>query len=516
MIEFDIKRILSSPLAVLIYLSLLKLLFPLLTSADFEFHRDEFLYMAMGDHPALGYLEVPPFIAMVAKLTKILLGESLYAMRFFPSLAGVFTLLLTGLIAKEFGGGSFAQIFSAVAYLLALVYLRMNLFLMPVSFDLFFFVLAVYLLIRIFRNNRPRLWILLGIVTGVGLLNKYTMLLFGFGAFISILFTSHRNLLKDNWPYISAGIALLIWSPNLLWQIQNDLPFFDHMRILAERQLSNVNPVNFLLTQVLMNLYAAPVWIAGLFYLLFGKQLRTYRGLGWMYMSLLGLMLLLGGKVYYLAPAYPMLIAAGAVACEYFVWRINWHWLKPVFFTILIVGNISLIPIGIPLLSVDQMIKYFDFGSKYMGIGEALRWETGQMHELPQDYADMLGWEQMVSTVAKTYHSLPDSVQEKCAIYASNYGEAGALDYYGKYYNLPKCISKGGSFWSWGYRDYLGDWLITVGARKSFVLQHYGAVDEGTPFYYPHARESGMPILIAYQQKRSLYKIWQLLKEYRW
>jgi hypothetical protein len=190
--------------------------------------------------------------------------------------------------------------------------------------------------------------------------------------------------------------------------------------------------------------------------------------------------------------------------------------LKPVFFVILILGNITLIPIGIPLLSVDHMIRYFDFGSKYMGIGEALRWETGQMHEIPQDYADMLGWEQMVTAVAKTYHSLPDSVQEICAIYASNYGEAGAIDYYGKYYNLPKCISKGGSFWNWGFRDYLGDWMITVGARKSEALQHYEVVEEGAPFFYPHARESGTPILIASQQKRSLYKIWQLLKEHRW
>lgn len=514
--EFDVKRIFGSTTAVLIYLALLKLLIPLFTSPEFEFHRDEFLYMAMSDHLAMGYLDVPPLIAFIAKLTKNFIGESLYAMRFFPALAGTLTLLLTGLIAREFGGGRFAQIFAAVAYLLALVYLRMNLFLMPVSFDLFFFVLAVFLLIQIIKNDRPLLWILLGIVMGIGLLNKYTMLLFGFGAAVGIVLTPHRKMLRDKWPYIAAGIALLLWSPNLIWQILNGMPFFDHMRVLAETQLSNINPAIFLLVQVLMNLYAAPIWLAGLFYLLFSKQVKPFRIIAWMYISLLIVMLLLNGKIYYLAPAYPMLIAAGAVAVEYFIWRINWHWLKPAFLAILILGNVTLIPVGIPLFSVDNMIRYFSFGSKYLGIGEALRWETGQMHELPQDYSDMLGWEQMVTAVAKTYYSLPDSIRQECAIFASNYGEAGAIDYYGKNYNLPKCISKGGSFWGWGYRDYLGDWLITVGIDQDIALDHYQVVEDGSPFHYPHARESGIPILITSQPKRSLLKLWEILKEYRW
>jgi hypothetical protein len=311
-------------------------------------------------------------------------------------------------------------------------------------------------------------------------------------------------------------VALLIWSPNLIWQIQNGMPFFDHMRVLAQTQLSNINPLIFLLVQLLMNLYAAPIWIAGLLYLIFSKQVRPFQFLGWMYLALLLSMLLLSGKVYYLAPAYPMLIAAGAVAIEYFIWRINWHWLKVAFFILIILGNASLIPVGIPVLSVDNTIKYFEFTSKYLGTGEALRWESGQLRELPQDYADMLGWEQMVTSVAKTYHSLPDSLHADCAIYATNYGEAGAIDYYGSNYNLPKCISKGGSFWDWGYRDYSGDWLITVGTNQEAVSQHYQVVEEGVPFYYPHARESGIPILIASQPKRSIYKIWQLLKAYRW
>ncbi len=511
-----LKTIIANPLAILIILAAVKLLIPLFAHPDFEFHRDEFLYMAMGDHLARGYLEVPPFIALVARFAKFLLGESLYAMRFFPALAGALTLLLTGLMSREFGGGRFSQILAAVAFLLSLIYLRINLFLMPVSFDLFFFVLAVYLFIRTLNSSRPVLWILIGIVAGVGLLNKYTMLLFGFGMGIGLLLTPQRKTLKDKWPYIAAGIAFLIWSPNLLWQFQNDWPFFEHMRILAETQLSHVDPVGFLLVQLLMNLYSSPVWIAGLIALFFSQKLKRYRPIGWMYLSLLAVMLLLNGKVYYLAPAYPMLLAAGAVVIEAFVQRMNQQWIKPVILTILISGSLILLPIGIPVFSVPGMIKYFEFSSRYLGTGEALRWETGKLHELPQDYADMLGWEEMVNTIAKTYHRLPDSLRSDCAIFAANYGEAGAIDYYGKNFNLPRCISKAGSFWSWGYRDYNGEQVIIVGFDREDVLYFYEDVKPGEPFQYPHARESGSPIFISHQPRMSLTEIWQILKKYRY
>ena len=509
------RQILLGDVAILVYLSSIKLFIPLLTNSDFGFHRDEFLYMAMGNHLAWGYLEVPPFIAFIAKLAHWLFGTGLYVTRFFPALSGALTVFLTGLIVREFGGKRFAIILATTAYLLAVVYLRINLFFMPVTFDVFFFVLAIYLLIRIIKTDSPRLWILFGIVTGIGLLNKYTMLLFGFGAAVGLLLTPLRRYYKNKWLWIAALIALLIWFPNLIWQNQNSWPFFEHMRVLAETQLSNMNPVIFILVQILMIFYAAPVWIIGLFSLFFSKHFQPYRIIAWMYLSILIVLLALSGKSYYLAPAYPMLLAAGAVTIERYIIKSEKYWLKPASLTLVLLGSLTLLPVGLPVLSIENAIRYFAFGSKYMGLGEAVRWETGKLHELPQDYADMLGWEEMVVAVAKTYHTLPADEKEDCAIFASNYGEAGAIDYYGPKYNLPRCISKGGSFWGWGYRNYDGACIIIVGFEKEDVLYFYESAEPGVAFDYPHARENGRPIFIGRDPKMPIEQVWQILKKYR-
>jgi hypothetical protein len=235
-----------------------------------------------------------------------------------------------------------------------------------------------------------------------------------------------------------------------------------------------------------------------------------------MYLSLLLVMLVLKGKIYYLAPAYPMLIAAGSVKTEYFIWRLNWRWLRPWILLLLILASSTLLPTGLPMFSTKRMIQYFDFGAKHLGIREALRWESGNIHELPQDYADMLGWEEMVSNIATVYHELPDSLKEQTAIFAANYGEAGAIDYYSSRYNIPKCISKGGSFWLWGYRNYSGDPIITVGLTEEDALYFYEEVEERSVHTYPHAVENQLPILLARGKKSPMGEIWQTLKQYRY
>ncbi|MBN2366444.1 MAG: phospholipid carrier-dependent glycosyltransferase [Calditrichaeota bacterium] len=501
---------------IILLLAGVKLLIPLLTHSDFQFQRDEFLYMAMADHLSWGYLEVPPFIAVISRVAGMFFGDSLFAMRFLPAFSGAVTLVLTGLIAREMGGGRFALILAGVSYLFSLVYLRMNLLLQPVTFDCLFFVLGTYLFIRILKTAEAKYWILLGIVVGFGLLNKYTMLLFGFGVATGLLFTSYRRMYLTRWPYISAGIAFLIWLPNLIWQYQHNWPFFEHMKVLAETQLSNMNPVMFLLAQLLMNFFSAPIWLAGLYSLFFGQLSKKFRPVGWIYLSMLLLLLLLSGKVYYLGAAYPMLLAAGSAAVEGFIRKHSIVWLKPVVFGVVVIGNLALVPVGIPVFSIQAMIDYFKFGTKYLGIESALRWESGKLHELPQDFADMLGWESLTSATAQVYNQLPDSTRQHYAIYAANYGEAGAIYYYGKKYNLPVPISNSGSFWLWGYREVTGEYLITVGSDRQDVEYYYRNVSSGTKFLYPHARESGIEILKANGLKITIEELWEIMKKYRW
>ncbi len=264
---------------------IVKILLPLLIHPDFELHRDEYLYLAMADHLSWGYLEVPPAISIFAWIAKYILGGGLYAVRFLPALSGALTIYFTIKITHEFGGGRLAQLFTALCYCFSMVFLRINIFFQPVTFNLLFYVMAVYLFIRILKAEKPLYWILLGVVIGFGILIKYTILLLPFGIFIALILTPYRRLFLNKWLWISGAIALIIWLPNLLWQHSQDWPFFEHMRVLSERQLENIQAHIFILVQLLMNLHALPVWLTGLFVFQFSKKYTPYRPVTIIYFS---------------------------------------------------------------------------------------------------------------------------------------------------------------------------------------------------------------------------------------
>lgn len=496
-------------------LLVIKLFLPLLIHPDFGFHRDEFLYKAMGDHLAWGFLEVPPFIAVVAKFTHGLLGDGLYATRFFPALSGAMTMLLTVLITGEMGGGKFAQALSALAYLFSLVYLRINLLFQPVTFDLFFFVLGIYLFIRILKHDRPVHWILFGVVVGLGILNKYTMLFFGFGVFTGLLFTRYRDRFVSPWPWIAGAIVLIIWLPNLLWQHQQGWPFFGHMQALNETQLSNFRPMDFVAGQLLMSPFTIFIWLPGLYFLFFTREGRHFRPVGWVYLSVFTVLLLLNGKQYYLAPAYPMLFAAGSVMLEQFTLKIQ-RWIRPALVGVTIAGGILLAPVGIPIFSIDGMHQYFEFGSKYLGLGGALRWETGEYHELPQDFTDMLGWEEQAAAVSSLFTGLPPEVQRKTILIASNYGEAGAMTHYRQDHPLPENIlSVVGSFYTWGPPPHDSEVFITLGFSEETLRRYFLNVEFAGQITHEHARESDLQLSICKNPVKQIKSLWDDLSIYK-
>jgi len=490
----------------------IKLLIPFLVNSDFGFQRDELLYMALGNHLSWGYMAVPPFIAVIAWITKMIFGYGIYSVRFFPAISGALSLWLTTLIAKEMGGKSFARILAGVGYLFALAYLRMNLLFQPVTFNTFFFVLGAYLFIRILKNNTPKYWIWLGITIGIGLLNKYTMLLFGFGITVGLLLTSYRTFFISKWSWISALVAIVIFLPNVIWQQTHQWPFFQQMQALDKYQFVHVHASSFILLQFLQTLFVTPIWIAGLFFL-FSKRGKKFRPLGWAYLSILLVLLIAHGKAYYLAAAYPMLIAAGSVMIEQVIEKKSWYFLQKASIGGIILATLIFVPVGIPVFSVPTMIRYFKFGSKYLGMKPALRWETGNYHSLPQDYADMLGWKKLTALTADIYHSLPAKEQKDCTIFANNYGEASAINYYGSRYQLPKAISSSSSFWLWGYHGSSGRVLIIIGSNKKDNSMFYADVHKAGELDDPHSRENGVPIFIARHPKQSMSQLWKILKK---
>src|SRR5918997_5516074 len=273
----------ASENALLAYLALAKLLVHLLTNGNYGYFRDEFYYVAAGERLDLGYVDFPPFVAIVADVSRFLLGDSPVALRFFPALAGALVVVLAGLMARELGGGRFAQGLAALATVFAPNILNFGTWLSMDAFDQFVWALAAYVLILILKRDDPRLWLLFGLVAGVGLLTKVTVLFFGFAVFGALLATPARRYLRTPWPWLGGVIASAFLLPYVYWQTLHDWATLEFWGNYGGK-LDPDSPIDFLLEQILtMNPATLPVWAAGLYFYLLSKEGRLYRVLGWVF-----------------------------------------------------------------------------------------------------------------------------------------------------------------------------------------------------------------------------------------
>ena len=440
------RQFLFSDIAILCYLALFKLILHFLTNGNYGYFRDELYYIACSDHLAFGYVDQPPLSIFLLAINRLILGDSILALRFLPALAGAIVVIITGLIVRQLGGGRFAQSMAALATLITSAYLVLDGFYSMNAFDVLFWSLAIYIIILIIRRGEPKLWLLFGVVAGLGLLNKYSIGFFGLGFIIALLFTPHRKYFLSKWLWIAGLIAFMIFLPHIIWQIQNDYPSLEFMRNASQYKNYPVSPLEFLSGQMLLlSFINGPLCLVGLYYYFFNKEGKFYRLFGWIYLILLIVMIAIKAKIYYISPAYPMLLAPGALVTEKFIRRLNWNWLKPAFIGILLIFGIIVTPIAIPVLPVETLIKY----EVFLGIVPP-QTERVELEALPQHFADRFGWKEMVATVAKVYQNLSPEEQNKCVIFVRNYGEAGAIDFFGKKYNLPKAICAHNNYWLWG------------------------------------------------------------------
>jgi len=512
-----LKRIsLPKDYLILILLAGLKFFIHLLAINNYGFHRDEFLYIAQGEHLAWGYLEVPPFIAVVAKFSRILFGDALWGFRLFPVLAGTAMVIITGLMARELGGRRWAIILAAICLIFAPAFLGSNFMLQPVAFDQLFWTLVLFYLIKILKNDVPKYWILLGFICGIGLLNKYTMLLLGLGIFLGILISAQRKLFSGKWPWLAAALAFLIFLPNLLWQIQHHWPFFDHMEALRKTQLVNVQSFSFILQQILFNFWAFPVALLGWFFLMFSKPAELFRSLGWMVVIVFLVIFALSGKAYYLLPIYPALFAAGAVGLENYFAKQRKMWIMLIISVFIALGNLVIIPYAIPILPVEDFKSYANFMKEKLDLTEPLRWEDGRLYDNRQDYADMYGWEEQAQEAARVFHSLSPTEKQNCVILASNYGFAGALDFYREKYQLPEVISFVGSYFLWGPGQREPAIYIMIGLSPEEIRPYFDEIQLVKFFTHPLARENNIPLLLCRSPRVSLTQLWPELAKYRY
>jgi len=506
------KRIFFTGSMIVFLIAASKLLLHLYAARNYGYFVDELYFIACGNHLAWGYVDMPPLIAVMMKLTRLLFGDSLQSIRFFAAVAGAANILLAGRIARELGGSRFAQGLTALAVLMASANLSMDHYMSMNAFEPLFWMGCALVIIRIIKTGNQKLWLWFGLIAGIGLNNKYSMAFFCIGVVAGLLLTRQRRAFLQPWIWLGAALALLLILPNLIWNVQHHFPFLE---LMANIRRSGVNlafsPLTFLGMQVIfLSPITLPIWFTGLCWLLFSKDGGAYRVLGCTYLVVLFIMFSPNGKPYYLLPVYPMLMAAGAVLLEKCLSRPRLQWAKPAFAILLLIFGISGIPFALPVLSPEAYIRYsiaMHFAPPPI--------ERVRLGPLPHFFADQFGWEEMTQVVAKVYDSLPADERKTTAILASNYGEASAIEFFGNKYGLPHAISGNQNYSLWGPDGYSGVSVLAIGFSREKLESYFSSVEAVGTVYHPYSEPREHFIVYHCRDpKQFLADLWPTLKNW--
>lgn len=434
---------------LLLLLAAGRFLIHLLTNNQYGFHRDALAFLDNGQHLAWGYVAYPPLTPFIGRLGLELFGLSLVGIKSLAALAQCVGMVLTGLMAKELGGGRRAQVVAAVAAAISLTSLIMSTLFQYISFDYLWWVLILYCLIRLLKSDDARWWLGIGAGIGLGMMTKYTVLFLVAAIVITVLLNGRlRAHLKSPWLWVGAGLSLLIFLPNLLWQIQHDFVSLEFLQAIRARDIEIGRAEGYLSQQFFVNLnpLTLPLFLLGLYYYFFSPAGARYRLIGWIYLITLALFGLSQGRFYYMAPAYPMMLAGGAVFGERWLATISPKRQKLVGRLnagLLLVGGIIGIALALPIAPVNSGL-----------------WDvTSDIHD---NFVEQIGWEEMAQNVAGIYDQEAANYTT-LGILTRNYGEAGAINLYGPRYGLPTAISPVNSYWLRGYGSNPPDAVIALG-----------------------------------------------------
>jgi len=512
--------------AIVLYLAAVKLFLHLFTAGRYGIFRDELYYLACAEHLDWGYVDQPPLIAVIAWFARHVLGSSLLGLRLLPAIAGATLVWLIGKLVREMGGGRIAQALAALAVIIVPIFLVFHHWLTMNAFEPLIWMGAAWCVVRAINTQKASYWLWFGVIMGVGLQTKYSIIFFAVGTVAGLVLTRHRRFLKSPWIWLGGLAAVLIFLPNLLWQVNHGFPFLELMRNIREsgRDVER-GPVAFILDQVtITNPILFPLWVGGLLWLFFGKEGRRYRIFGWAYLVMLISFIVLKGKNYYLAPAYPILFAAGAIAFERVTTRsgagvppvvqgprdVRWRWLRWGYIGVVILIGAALAPLSVPILSPETYIRY----QRAVGF-EPPKAENQNTGPLPQHFADEFGWEEMARTVAQVYNSLSPEERAQTAIFANSYGQAGAIDFFGAKYGLPKAISNHQNYWYWGPRNYTGAIVIVLGSDGKGDRELFNTVEAVGRSYHPYSRrDEHFEIFLCRGLNQNLQTLWPKIKKW--
>ena len=467
-------------------------------SARYGFHRDELYFLACAHHLAWGYVDQPPFVPAVAWFSTHLFGTSTVSIRVFPAVAGGLSIFLTAAMARELGGGRKAQVLAACAAATSPQVVATFHLLSTASFDLMFWSAISFLTLRLLRTGEERLWLAVGAIAGLGLLNKWTVAFLLAGLVMALLVTDRRRMLLSGWFWAGMALALLIWSPNLDWNARHDWAAVSMMHSLHSENSTLGASIGFIPSQVIV---VGPVlivfWLAGL-----RRLLKTpfARPMGVTYLVLLALFTLIGAKSYYLGGLYFVLFAAGgAWAEERIDGQVRPHGVRR-WLALMLAGLVLSLPLALPVLPETALAR----GS----------WE-GQINK---DLSATVGWPQFVGQIARVSAGLPTLQRANLVVFTGDYGAAGAIDLFGRRYGLPPAISGHNNYWWWGpagARD--GATTIAVNLPRSYLLTIFSRVTPAGTVTTPDGvwtEERGDPIWICTGQKVGWAQAWPGARHY--
>jgi len=449
---------------ILLLMALGAAIFHIALNGQYGFHRDELDFIMNARQLDWGYVSYPPVTPFFARIGLELFGESLRGLRVIPAIAQGIVMILAALIARDMGSKRNAQFLTAFAVFIAPVSLFGGTVIMYFAFDYLWWVLVAFFMVRLLATDYARYWLGIGAGIGLGMMTKYTMGFFVMGLIVAVLVTPARKYLKSKWLYLGAALSILIFLPNLIWQYQHNFIAFDYLSSIHARDVDWGRADEFLPEQLYLttNPLSLPLWTVGLSLCLFSASMKRFRALGWMFITTFVLFLINQGRGYYTGPAYVMLLAAGCVWFESWFEKLGGKSRQLGFgllWTMQVLGSL----VGVILM-------------KPIGAINSPLWDL--RYDLSGDlFVEMVGWQEMTAQVAEIYQSIPESEKPNTVILAGNYGEAGALDLYGKQYNLPHIISGANSYWYRGYGEPDPETVIVVGFDGGYAKNFFSACE---------------------------------------
>lgn len=504
MIDHDTKSSRSvSATLLLLALALLILLLHISVNHRYGIHRDEYYFIECGQHLDWGYVDHPPMIALIARAAGSLFGYTTTGLRVFNALALAATVILLGLLTRRLGGGTYAQMLAAASLGLSAFGLRAGAFMNIPTFEILLWTTTAYTVVVLLQTDNPKLWPAVGFFAGLALMTKLSAAFLGLGILVGLATTSARRYFKNPWLWAGGAVAMLIYLPNLIWQVNHDWPSLEFMRNLRESE--NTSPLEFVLGTIFFaNVFAAPIWLAGLYFYFRDPVGRVFRPIGWIALTVYFAFLILGGKVYYPASMFPMLFAAGTVTLERVL---RGGWSRAAYATAVIASSLVFLPTAMPLLSIDGMDNYARAIFGFI---------TDDAGAITDDLRGEFGWEEQAATVAVVYDSLTPEEQAQCVILTGNYGQAGAINFHGPKLGLPRAISGHNNHHLWGPGDATGAIVIAYGNWYPRLVAMFDEITQVATIRSPDAQgeETDLPVYLCRKPKAPLAEMWPLVRHY--